>query len=260
MFGFKRHRDHHTANAPAEQGQDQVDPIAQQAAGPIPDVGASGEAAHDQASASEQAYDHPAPGKPDYKKKAWANRGFEQLGEEQRALLDSVDPGEGETVWAHLPPALRAGFLNITAVMRANGFLVSGLRLIPNGHDLKHSGLQQDRLLFTPESASLLRAPLEGAIQDRDQRGDRGFIKDKPEERLHPGMAEWGGRQWVTRFSMQIGGGSGGAFVDIDEFGPKVDVVGTLGHGFEVLRNKLGHHTTDPFDVSRGLHKRGDDP
>ena len=73
-------------------------------------------------------------------------------------------------------------------------------------------------------------------------------------------MAEWGGRQWVTRFSMQVGGGSGGGFVDIDEFGPKVDVAGTLGHGFEVLRNKLGHVKTDPYTVAKGLHKRGDEP
>jgi hypothetical protein len=68
------------------------------------------------------------------------------------------------------------------------------------------------------------------------------------------------GRQWVTRFSMQVGGGSTGGFVDIDEFGPKVDVVGTMGHAFEVLRNHVKHVKTDPFTVAKGLHKRGDDP
>jgi len=259
VFGFHKHRDR-SAHADAQQQEEQVDPIAAQAAeaaGPIPEVATEPSASGgDHASASERAYDRPE----DYKGKNWANRGFDQLSDEQRQLIDSVSPGEGEQVWGHVPAALRAGFLNITAVMKANGFPLAGLRLQPSRQDLKHSGLQQDRLLFTPESASILRAPLEAAIQERDQRGDRGFIADKPEERLHPGMGEWGGRQWVTRFSMQIGGGSGGAFVDIDEFGPKVDVVGTLGHGFEVLRNKLGHHTTDPFAVARGLHKRGDEP
>jgi hypothetical protein len=195
-----------------------------------------------------------------YKTKEWAQRGFEQLDSSQRAMLDGVaKEGDGAALWAELPAVQRAGFLNITAALRANGFGTSGLKLLPlTGKD---PGIQQDRLLFTADSGGALRGTLESAIRNRDSLGDRGFSNDKPEEHLHPGMAAWGGRQWVTRNSMQIGGGPAGVFVDIDEFGVKVDVVGTLGHAFEVLRNKAGGgKKTDPFKIGEGLHKRGDDP
>lgn len=195
-----------------------------------------------------------------YDGQAWAtSREFDQLDPQQRRMIDELRPGQGALLWDELDAKHRAGFLNVTAVMKANGFPLDGLSLMPaDGSD--KSGLQQDRLLFTAETAGRLKGPLDAAIREREARGDRGFIEDKPENNLHPGMGAWGGRQWVTRFSMQVGGGSAGGFVDIDEFGPKVDVVGTVGHGFEVLRNKLGHHKTDPFTVARGLHKRGDEP
>lgn len=257
MFGLHRHREQRPSTPTHDAHVDEAVVDGPIGGGPIPEVARAASGAIDGGgTASERAYD----GKDPYKDKKWANRGFDQLTGDQRALVDSVAPGHGEAVWARLSPARRAGFLNITAVMVANGFSLAGLALLPLTGDPKTDGIQQDRLLFTAGSATLLRGPLDHAIANRDQLGDRGFTKDKPEDGLHPGMSEWGGRQWVTRFSMQIGGGSGGAFVDIDEYGPKVDVVGTIGHGFEVLRNKLGHHKTDPFDVARGLHKRGDDP
>lgn len=195
---------------------------------------------------------------PIYKTQKWAtDRGFSQLDDNQRRMLDEVAPdGDGATLWSGLPATQRAGFLNVTSVIKANGFGLEGLTLQP----LAQGGIQQDRLLFTSDSGARLRAPLQAAIDQRDQRGDRGFLEDKPENNLHPGMADWGGRQWVTQNSMQIGGGSGGVFVDIDEFGPKVDVVGTMGHVFEVLHNKITHKKTDPFKVAQGLDKRGDDP
>ena len=198
--------------------------------------------------------------KTDYKDKAWAEkRGYDKLNSHQQDMIDSLEPGQGEKIWDQLDAKHRAGFLNVTAVMRSNGFLVAGLKLRPLTAD-DNSGIQQDRLLFTADTGHLLQAPLEAAIEQRETRGDKGFIEDKPENSLHPGMAGWGGRQWCTRFSMQVGGGAGGAFVDIDEFGPKVDVVGTMGHMFEVLRNKTQHVKTDPNTVAKGLHKRGDDP
>jgi hypothetical protein len=220
----------------------------------MPEGGESG-------SASDQAYGAPADkiGKDaKYKSKEWADRDFMQLDGEQRRMLEdyareSNPDGDGALLWAGLKPADRAGFLNITSVLKNNGFGITGLRLLPDG-------LQQDRLLFTSDSAGHLRNPLQSAIAEREARGDRGFTNDKPEEGLHPGMAEWGGRQWVTQNSMQIGGGPAGVFVDIDQYGVKVDVVGTFGHLFEVIRNKTTKKPTDPFEVAKGLDKRGDDP
>ena len=194
-----------------------------------------------------------------YKDKAWADRGYGQLDDNQRRMMDEVArDGDGAGAWNELSPAQRAGFLNITSVLKGNGFGLSGL-------SLQEGGIQQDRLLFTPASGARLEGPLRSAIGSREARGDRGFSNDKPEEHLHPGMADWGGRQWVTQNSMQIGGGPAGVFVDIDQYGPKVDVVGTVGHIFEVVRNsgkdKDGNKKkTDPFEVAKGLDKRGDDP
>jgi hypothetical protein len=179
-------------------------------------------------------------------------------------MLDELgEDGDGAAVWNQLKPAERAGFLNITAVLKSNGFGLSGLSLLPLGG--KDSGIQQDRLNFTPAAGARLQGSLTGAINERESRGDRGFTNDKPEESLHPGMADWGGRQWVTQNSMQIGGGPSGVFVDIDQYGVKVDVVGTVGHIFEVIRNKGkdkdgNKKRTDPFEVAKGLDKRGDDP
>jgi len=191
---------------------------------------------------------------------AWAtSREFEQLDPQQRRMIDELRPGQGAMLWDELDAKHRAGFLNVTAVMKSNGFPLDGLSLLAvDGTD--RSGIQQDRLLFTAETAGRLKPPLDAAIRECEARGDKGFLEDKPEAGLHPGTADWGGRQWVTRFSMQVGGGTGGGFVDIDEFGPKVDVVGTFGHIGEVLRNKLKHVKTDPYTVAKGLHKRGDEP
>jgi hypothetical protein len=178
---------------------------------------------------------------------------WEALSPEQQRMVDELRPGEGPAFWSGLDPKRRQGFLNVTAALVANGFALEGLQL-------QQGGIHQDRLLFTPESAELLRGPLQDAITNADERGDTGFVNDKPEDELHPGMGEWGGRQAVTTMSMQVGGGKGGAFVDIDEFRPGGDLAGTMGHAFEVLRNGLFHRKTDPFTVAKGLKKRGLDP
>lgn len=270
MFGWLKHK-HASAprdTAEATEHEDQ-EVSSHTSSGPIPDIAASEASATSTESASEQAYDKKGKD-PKYKTKAWAqNRQYAQLDSNQRRMLDELNTGEGGELWEHLPVHLRAGFLNITAVIKGNGFHLDGLHLLPMD-GTKNQGIQQDRLMFTPDSAGALKGPLDNAIAHMQELGDRGFMKDKPEEKLHPGMADWGGRQWVTQFSMQVGGGPAGAFVDIDEWGPKVDVVGTFGHLFEVLHNStakknddLGQQSaakTDPFKVARGLDKRGDDP
>jgi hypothetical protein len=159
------------------------------------------------------------------------------------------EPSAGALFWGGLDINRRAGFLNITAAMKGNHFSLSGLKLL-------HDGVHKDRLLFTPASAAQIKGDLDNAIRNRRTLGDRGFKSDKPIEGKHPGMADWGGRQCVTKTSMQVGGGGSGAFVDIDVFNPDANVGGLFGHIFEVLIPG----GTDPFDIARELDKRGDDP
>jgi hypothetical protein len=159
------------------------------------------------------------------------------------------EPTAGAVFWGQLDIERRAGFLNITAAMKGNHFKLDGLKLL-------HDGIHPDRLLFAPSSAAQIKTDLENAMRNRKILGDRGFKYDKPIPGKHPGMAEWGGRQCVTKTSMQVGGGDGGVFVDIDVFNPDSNVGGLFGHIFEVLIPG----GTDPFDIARELDKRGDDP
>jgi hypothetical protein len=95
--------------------------------------------------------------------------------------------------------------------------------------------------MFAPPIGNL-EEQVKTAIKNRAQRGDKGFVSDKPLKSEHKGMNYWGARQWVTTAAIQIGGGPEGAFVDIDEFGARTDVVGFFGHTYEVLRNKIMSH------------------
>lgn len=60
----------------------------------------------------------------------------------------------------------------------------------------------------------------------------------------------------MTTASLQIGGGRMGAFIDIDEFGVKTDLIGIFGHAFEVGRNKIKRAKTDPYLIGRKLGRR----
>ena len=70
----------------------------------------------------------------------------------------------------------------------------------------------------------------------------------------HDGVNAYGGRQKVTRNSLQLGINEAKTtvFVDIDYFNPEKR--GFLRHLFlEVLRNRFTGSTTNPFRVGRGL-------
>lgn len=79
------------------------------------------------------------------------------------------------------------------------------------------------------------------------------FSNSPPAESEHPGMSTWGGRQNVQRNALQVGGGTAGAFADIDFYNPGKGIRGFFGHTGEVLRNKATGGKTDPFKVGRGL-------
>jgi len=67
-------------------------------------------------------------------------------------------------------------------------------------------------------------------------------------------MNEWGFRQYVERNSLQIGGGSEGAFVDVDPWHPTFSGRSSRGHIFDVSKGLLGIKT-NPFKVGAALGK-----
>jgi len=176
---------------------------------------------------------------------------FDQLSAEQRRLLGGRDK------YDDLEPELKAGFLNITSALAWLGIGTAGMLLKPQKKPATEtSGIQQDRLVLEPNCVDNLKKQLDEHAARKERYGDKGFVKDRPDCREHPGMCDWGGRQWVTTASLQIGGGRAGAFIDIDEFGVKTDLVGVFGHAFEVVRNKVKRVKTDPYRIGRKLGRR----
>ena len=165
-------------------------------------------------------------------------RAYEELSPAQQALL-----GEGGAArYGSLGSKERAAFIVLTTRMGQLGLETSGMKLKP-----QPEGIQQDRLMFEAQPAEAMEK-LKAGVRAAIARGN--FKSDKPAGKLHPGMDEFGARQWVTRESMQFGFGKDGAFVDIDRFGPKTDLVGLFGHLGEVLTPGK----TDFFKVARALH------
>jgi len=163
-------------------------------------------------------------------------KAFSELTSKQQALL-----GEGgEVRYDALTSKERLAFQVLTTRMDQLGLDTSGLKL-----KQQPEGIQQDRLMFEPgPGLDRLKGQVKAGI-------DSGVFKsDKPQEKHHPGMTDFGARQWNTRESMQIGMGKQGAFVDVDRFGAKTDLVGLFGHIGEVLTPGK----TDLAAVAKRLH------
>lgn len=182
---------------------------------------------------------------------------FRELSLTQQNLLG---PQGGERLFESttLTDKQKACFLNITAALDWLRITIDNL-VLKSVDQSEQSGIQVDQLLLEPTHLDDLQRQVEYAIQNKKILGDRGFIYDKP-DKDHQGMNDWGARQLVTRESLQVGIGKNGAFIDIDRFGPRTDLVGLFGHIFgEVIPHKITHGKTDPFAVGKGLRKRGID-
>lgn len=163
---------------------------------------------------------------------------YAELTDRRRALLG---PG-GATLWASLPERRKAAFLLVTARLDRNAVDVSGLRVKGGA-----SGIEQGQLLFDgpPEALARFRASIERGI------AASRFKPEKPQEFLHPGSAEFGVRENRATYSLQIGVGRGGAFVDIDHHNPHHGVGQAILHFF---RDICGRPIPmDPFKVAREL-------
>lgn len=76
--------------------------------------------------------------------------------------------------------------------------------------------------------------------------------------RNHGVTAVAGWRERVALCSMQLIKHNTGVWeVDIDLVNPNFGIALSIGHLWEVLRNKLGKKQTDPFRIQAGLAKRG---
>lgn len=77
---------------------------------------------------------------------------------------------------------------------------------------------------------------------------------------LHGPSVVIGYRENYSRGSAQVVIHTEAIEVDFDYWNPQ-DVVGWIGHGWEVLMNKIGRKKTDPFKIAKLLKKRNiDDP
>jgi RHS repeat-associated protein len=146
--------------------------------------------------------------------------------------------------WNGLASDKIAGFLNITGALAKAGIDFSGLQL-QNGIQ----GIEQDRLFFTPGSADILKGLISASGK---------FTSDQPLASEHEGMSDWGFRQNLLRLALQVGGGSAGAFVDLDFWNPSNGLVGLVGHIGEVISNRVnkangGSGLTDPIKMGKKL-------
>jgi RHS repeat-associated protein len=171
---------------------------------------------------------------------------YDRLTDVQKSMI-------GADYYNALDKSQRASFLNITGAMAKAGVSLEGLSV---------TRVDSDRIILSQESVAILHARVEetfsvktitttipkvGTRQVQVRTGP--FAADKPSEKYHKGMSDWGYRQNVGRWALQIGGGVDGAFIDIDSFNPK-GILGTLGHIFGEI---LPGGKTNPFEVGKAL-------
>ena len=133
-----------------------------------------------------------------------------------------------------LTPELRC-WANISAWARHVGIELS------NAVDM-----QPDRCFFAPSYN--MRVSIEYVIL-------RGHLKPA-NYRNHGPTAKAGWREPRGRCAAQVIDHGDRWEIDFDHWNPW-DLVGVVGHGWEVVTNKLGKRKTDPVKISAALRKRG---
>lgn len=139
-------------------------------------------------------------------------KAYEELSTAQKGLLGS----NGEALYAGLSSKQRGVFLLLTQRLERNGVDLSGLQLKGGAEGIRGSNLRFD-LLFEPNPEAMAR--FKSSVQDAVKAGK--FSVDQPSSVFHKGMSEWGVRENRSKYSMQIGFGPEGAFVDMDRYNPK---------------------------------------
>lgn len=161
---------------------------------------------------------------------------FEELNPAQQHLLGA----NGAQTYASLSSDDRAVFLLLTRRMDRAGLDYSGLTL----KDPLES-IRRNRLLFNNDAAGLakLKASAERGV------ASGSLFKDKVFAPFHPGMADGGVRENRRKWTMQLGWGDKGAFVDMDRYNYKADWKAWLGHAGEIIHPGR----PNPLDIAREL-------
>lgn len=161
---------------------------------------------------------------------------FEELNPAQQHLFGA----NGAQTYARLSSDDRAVFLLLTRRMDRAGLDYSGLTL----KDPLES-IRRNRLLFNDDAAGL--AKLKASVERGVASGE--FYEDKVFGPFHPGIADGGVRQTRRKWSMQLGWGEKGAFVDMDRYNYKADWKAWLGHAAEIIHPGR----PNPLDIAREL-------
>jgi hypothetical protein len=134
--------------------------------------------------------------------------------------LDAVQQGllgdKGREIYEKLTSKQRGVFLLLTQRLEHNGADLTGLRLKGGAEGIRGSNLRFD-LLFEPDPEAMAR--FKSSVQDGIKAGK--FSEDQPSSVFHGGMSDWGVRENREKYSMQIGFGPEGAFVDMDRYNPR---------------------------------------
>ena len=111
------------------------------------------------------------------------------------------------------------------------------------------------RLPFTATESDRVWLPRDFVFELRITELCAAKVIEERDASNHGSNVEIGYRECVSRCAAQIVVHRNIIEIDFDLWQPW-DVIGWFGHGWEVVRNKLGNRKTDPFEVSAGLKKR----
>lgn len=151
-------------------------------------------------------------------------KGYEELTAAQKSLLGP----EGPAGWSQLTTKQRGVFLTLTSRLAANGVDVTGLKLDGGLAGINGTNIRFE-LKFDKASAALLKQRIDAAIAQGK------FTADKPSSTFHSEYADSGARENRSKYSMQVGFGEGGAFVDMDRYNPLTSKWNQIRHWGEIL-------------------------
>ena len=127
--------------------------------------------------------------------------------------------------------------------------MAAGLIFPEETFTITPADIKDDRILFDQDEGRFLRDQIIGLDTFAVSNAlERAIIKLMGILRLggHRGMNDFVARQRVGRFSLQFGYGGEGAFLDIDEYNPTVD-----------LYSFFAHQAVNDFEQQRLLEMRG---
>jgi hypothetical protein len=162
---------------------------------------------------------------------------YEELSDGQRSLLSRRE-------YEELDLKGKGVFLLHTRRLERNGVELTGLRLQGGAAGI-HATNTRFELVFEPDPAAMARLKADVAAGVEAGR----FFEEKPFAPFHPGYSDSGVRENRSKYTLQIGFGPAGAFVDMDHYNPRSSLWNHVLHWGEILTPG----TMDPLAVARDL-------